>query len=83
MLPTVSKDLCANRVIPSEDFYGTNNYACWLRQKMLEVYTIHPTIIFMARRPLVDQGVLIVETLLSHSETPYSVGLLWTSDQPD
>jgi hypothetical protein len=30
----------------------------------------------------VGQGLLIVETLRSHSDTPHSVGLLWTSDQP-
>jgi GH43 family beta-xylosidase len=32
---------------------------------------------------LVGQGLLIVEHSLSHSDTPHSVGLLWTSDQPD
>jgi len=37
----------------------------------------------MARQPLVGQGVLVIGISLSHSETPYSVGLLWTSDQPD
>jgi len=31
----------------------------------------------------VDQGILIVEAPRSHSDTPHSVGLLWTSDQPD
>jgi len=29
----------------------------------------------------VGQGILIVETSRSHSDTPHSVGLLWTSDQ--
>jgi len=29
----------------------------------------------------VGQGLLIIED--SHSDTPHSVGLLWTSDQPD
>jgi len=32
---------------------------------------------------LVGQGVLIVEDSLSHSDTPHSLELLWTSDQPD
>jgi hypothetical protein len=27
-------------------------------------------------------GLLIVEVLISHSDTPNSVGLLWTSDRP-
>jgi hypothetical protein len=35
--------------------------------------------------PLVQesQGLLIIEASRSHSDTPYSVGLLWTIDQPD
>jgi hypothetical protein len=36
----------------------------------------------MAQRPLGGLGLLIVETLRSHSDTAHSVGLLWTSDQP-
>jgi hypothetical protein len=28
-------------------------------------------------------GFLIIEALRSHSDTPHSVGLLWTSDQSD
>ena len=30
-----------------------------------------------------SQGFLIIEDSRSHSDTPQSVGLLWTSDQPD
>jgi len=37
----------------------------------------------MALEPLVDQGLLIFETCLSHSDTPQSVGLLWKNDRPD
>jgi hypothetical protein len=40
-------------------------------------------IFFMARQPLVDLGLLNIEASRSHSDTPHSVGLLWTSDQPD
>jgi hypothetical protein len=40
-------------------------------------------ILFMARQPLVGQGPLIIEASRSHSDTPHSVGLLLTSDQPD
>ena len=29
------------------------------------------------------QGLLVVEASRSHSDTPHSVGLFWTSDQPD
>ena len=31
----------------------------------------------------VGKGLLIIEDSWSHSDTPHSVGLLWTSDQPD
>jgi hypothetical protein len=37
----------------------------------------------MAHQPLVGKGLLIVEASRSHSDTSHSVGLLWTSDQPD
>jgi len=36
----------------------------------------------MAQRPLVVQDHLIIVASQSHSDTPHSVGLLWTSDQP-
>jgi hypothetical protein len=31
----------------------------------------------------VAQGLLIMDPSRSHSDTPHSVGLLWTGDQPD
>ena len=34
-------------------------------------------------KDLVDHGHLIIEVSRSYSDTPHSVGLLWTSDQPD
>ena len=37
----------------------------------------------MAQEPPVGQGLLIIEDSRSHSDTPHSVGLLWTSNQPD
>ena len=37
----------------------------------------------MAPQPLVGQGFLIIKASRSYSDTPQSVGLLWTSDQPD
>jgi hypothetical protein len=37
----------------------------------------------MTQHPLVGQGLRIIETSLSHSDTLHTVGLLWTSDQPD
>jgi len=33
--------------------------------------------------PPVGQGFLNVEASRSHSDTPHSVGLLWTNEQPD
>jgi hypothetical protein len=32
---------------------------------------------------LTGKGLLIFAASRSHSDTPFSVGLLWTSDQPD
>ena len=37
----------------------------------------------MMQQPLVGQGLLIIHTTQSHSDTPHSVGILWTSDKPD
>ena len=37
----------------------------------------------MTQQPIVGQGSLIVEASRSHSDTPHSVGFLWTGDQPD
>ena len=36
----------------------------------------------MAQQSLVDLGLLIIEASRSLSDTPQSVGLLWTSGQP-
>ena len=44
---------------------------------------IHVHIFTMVLPPLVSQGLQIMEDSWSHSDTPYSVGLIWTSDQPD
>jgi hypothetical protein len=37
----------------------------------------------MALQSLVGQGLHTVEASRSYSDTPHSVGLLWTSDHPD
>ena len=44
-----------------------------------ECDAIHP----MKQQPLVAQGLLVIEASRSHSDTPHSVGPLWTNDQPD
>jgi len=38
--------------------------------------------LLIAQQPPVGQGLPIIEASLSHSDTPHSIGLLWTSDQP-
>jgi hypothetical protein len=37
----------------------------------------------MAQQSPVGQGLLIIEALQSHSETPQSAELHWMSDQPE
>jgi hypothetical protein len=37
----------------------------------------------VTQQPLVGEGLLIIEASRPHSNAPNSVGLLWTSDQPD
>jgi hypothetical protein len=37
----------------------------------------------VTQQPLVGQNLPIIEASRSHTDTPHSVGLLWTSDQPD
>ena len=37
----------------------------------------------MAQVPLAGQGLLIIKASRSHSDTPHTVGRLWTSNQPD
>ena len=37
----------------------------------------------MSQLSPVGQGLLIIEAVRSHSDTPHSTGLLWTRGQPD
>ena len=37
----------------------------------------------MAQQPLVGQRVVVIDASRSHSDAPNSVGLLFTSDQPN
>ena len=41
------------------------------------------TALVVAQQYLFGQGLLIIEALRLHSDTPHSLGLFWTSDQPD
>jgi hypothetical protein len=38
---------------------------------------------YMEQKPLVGEGLLIIEASRSHSDTQHSVGLLWMGDQPN
>jgi hypothetical protein len=46
-------------------------------------WTLPSFLFFIAQRPIMCHGLLNVEDLRSHSETPHSVALLWESVQPD
>jgi len=37
----------------------------------------------MTQQPVVGQGLLFTQASHSHSDIPQSIGLLWTSDQPN
>jgi hypothetical protein len=58
-------------VIPLCNQRTTNNQ---LNHRLTQLF-------FVARQPLVGQGLLNVEASRSHPDTPHLVGLLWTSDQ--
>ena len=47
------------------------------------VKVVNFPLISIAKQPSEGQDLLISEASGSHSDTPQSVGLLWTSDQPD
>ena len=47
-----------------------------------KTYIINYKIFFMTQQPVVGQGHHIVEASRSYSDTPHSVGLLWTRNRP-
>ena len=66
--------------------------SCWLFIRIhttihgsmnIKFYLLIYVFFILAQQPPVGQGPLIVEDSRSHSDTQQSVGLLWTSDQPD
>jgi hypothetical protein len=61
--------------------YTAVRYPTCQENKKLNLF--HRHFFSMAQQPLLGQGLLIIEGLLWHSHTPSSVGLLWTSDQPN
>jgi hypothetical protein len=56
---------------------------CLALHPSLQNYNPFDCLLFlsMAQQPLVEQGLLNIEASLSHSDTPHSVGLLWTSEE--
>jgi hypothetical protein len=55
----------------------------FLTQFPSEVFGIGTVFFFMAQQPTMGQGLIIVEASRSHSDPRHTVGLFWTSDQPD
>jgi hypothetical protein len=47
-----------------------------------KILTLEQELLCRSTTALVGLSLLIVEVSRSHSDTPNSVGLLWTSDQP-
>jgi hypothetical protein len=58
----------------------------WLRKIMSDPHTLFLLFSFVffpwRHGPSLGQGLLIIDASRSHSDTPHSVRLLWTSDQP-
>jgi hypothetical protein len=59
------------------------NYYIFTFTIQLIIFVYCVCIFLMVQQPLEGQGPLIIEASRSHSDTPHSLGLLWTSDQPD
>ena len=63
----------------SLDVNGFDLYGHWPQR---DCHSSQRTFFLTPQQPPVGQGLLTVEASRSHSVTPHSVGLLWTSDQP-
>jgi len=76
---------------PSGDFAKTFVRGCKEGTRILDLCLTHAMIrrlttrpsTPMVQQPLVGLGLLTVNAVRSHSDTPHSVGLLWTSDRSD
>jgi hypothetical protein len=53
----------------------------FLNEQYVRMSCIQINFSFMAHQPLAGQGLLTVEASRSHSDTPHSVGFLWTNNQ--
>ena len=54
-----------------------------LGQGFLRLSMFSSPLFIMAQQPVLGQGLHIMETSCSHSDTPQTVGRLWTSDWPN
>jgi len=66
---------------------SNGRFSQFLRKRLNNVLVLMHIYIYicmfsLAQQPLVAQGI-IIKTPRSHSDTSHTVGLLWTSDQPD
>ena len=71
--------------IPKFQHYKTNQsviYRETIAVYWSQAHTKHVQTLRLGSTALVDHGLLIFEISRPHSDTPQSVGLLWTSDQP-
>jgi hypothetical protein len=83
LISTTSRSECIRRLIKVTD----NNDARRKLEKKITVTILLTSItrsifLSMVQQPKVGQDVLIIEASQSHSDTPHSVRLLCTSDQP-
>jgi hypothetical protein len=71
---------CENRMtdVEAKSRTGTKHTACWPNGTNSFLKNQNLFFCFGRETPQVDQGLLIHEVSRSHSDTPHSVGLIWT-----
>ena len=73
---SISTTLCVFVIWPS----GISHISSTPELTFLQPWFVFQNFCFTARQPLVGHG-LLIKGSRSYSDTPHSVGLLWTSDQ--
>jgi hypothetical protein len=66
----------SSTIWPQSVLYNAQQTHHWSSPRLILFFS-------MAQQPLVDQGLFMNEASRSYSDTPHSVGLLCSSDQPD
>jgi hypothetical protein len=72
-----------NIILPRTLPYSTRSHSRKCHHKNSLRTILLPHFFNMTQQSLVVQGFFIIEDSRSHSDTPHSIGLLWTSDRPD